>query len=104
MSLLARQPLLELLRQVTKLQGKEPEDILVFLSEVYGPVCARHATEHATRSQDSSPAWHQYRNGLVTASIAHHCMTKAKTFLRSKNVDVFYPIHFQCSRLNGLTT
>ncbi|KAH7986817.1 hypothetical protein HPB52_024713 [Rhipicephalus sanguineus] len=78
-------PLLELLkREMKQLQGREPEDVMAFLCDVYGPESARHAIELRTRNQASSPAWHQYRNGLVTASIAHGCMTKARTFLRSK--------------------
>ncbi|KAH7962881.1 hypothetical protein HPB52_018479 [Rhipicephalus sanguineus] len=80
-----RPPLLELLkREMKQLQGREPEDVMAFLCDAYGPESARHAIELRTRNQASSPAWHQYRNGLVTASIAHGCMTKARTFLPSK--------------------
>ncbi|KAL1436227.1 hypothetical protein MTO96_049855 [Rhipicephalus appendiculatus] len=86
-------PLLELLRRERKqLQSKEPEDAMAFLSEVYGPDSARQAIELQTRDQASSPAWHNYRSGLVTASIAHTCMTKARTFLRSKKNVTIEPL------------
>lgn len=78
-------PLLELLRkEATKLQGMAPEDVLLFLSKVYGPEDSRDAIQRLTRDQASSPDWHKYRRGLVTASRAHSCMTKANAFLRSK--------------------
>ncbi|KAL1421215.1 hypothetical protein MTO96_004226 [Rhipicephalus appendiculatus] len=52
-------PELELLRRERKqLQGKEPEDVTAFLSDVYGPESARHAIELRIRDQASSPAWH----------------------------------------------
>lgn len=54
------------------------------LCQVYGTDLAVSQVEAATRSQATSPAWHTYRKGLVTASIGHTCFTKARTILRAK--------------------
>lgn len=86
-------PMLEMMRvQATQLKQKAPVEVMLHVCELYGGERARSEIESLTRGQSNSPEWHRYRKGLVTASIAHACMTRAKTFLRSKgaaNIDPF---------------
>ncbi|CAN8001324.1 unnamed protein product [Ixodes pacificus] len=81
-------PLMTLLhREATSLDGKSFGEVLLLLCQVYGTDLAVSQVEAATRSQATSPTWHTYRKGLVTASIGHTCFTKARAILQA-NTDV----------------
>ncbi|CAN7993992.1 unnamed protein product [Ixodes hexagonus] len=84
-------PLLALLQQNKQhIACMTGEQILSWLCSAYGPdqVAKIEAT---TRSQASSSKWHDYRKGVVTASIAHTCFTRATTFLQSAPTATILP-------------
>ncbi|CAN8022977.1 unnamed protein product [Ixodes persulcatus] len=98
-------PIMTLLhREVAVLQTKTSDEVIHHLCRVYGSDEVLRNIEESTRSQASSPAWHSYRKGLVTASIARTCMTKAKTFLRSKTPASVSPFLSLILRTNTITT
>ncbi|CAN7995713.1 unnamed protein product, partial [Ixodes hexagonus] len=77
-------PLLALLQKNKQyLSNKSCEEIIEWLRTMYGSDEALEKIEAATRGQASSSKWHDYRKGVVTASIAHSCFTHTTTFLRS---------------------
>ncbi|XP_077510886.1 uncharacterized protein LOC144121522 isoform X2 [Amblyomma americanum] len=98
-------PLLGLLKEEAKdLESKTPEGVLEYICDMYGPETVRKEIERLTRGHQSAPAWHKYRKGLVTASIAHACMTRAKIYLRAKATPNIAPFPSLILRTSHVST
>lgn len=84
-------PLVEVVKKGAA-AGLTAEEILTEMKEKHRTREAIQAIEVVTRHQASSQLWHDHRRGMVTASIAHTCMTRSVTLLKSHHPPKLEPL------------